>query len=81
MKEGKTLGKLIEKVGRGEVEKRILQKAASDPFFAHNLSMRPRPTLEKFLEVKIPEVLDVNIIVEGGRTFGLVIPQPNYLDF
>ena len=43
--------------------------------------MRPRPTLEKFLDVKIPEVLDVNIIVEGGRTFGLVIPQPNYLDF
>jgi hypothetical protein len=81
MKEGKTLGKLIEKVGRSEVEKRLLQQAASDPFFAHNLAMRPRPTLEKFLEVKIPEVLDLNITVENGRNFGLVIPKPNYLDF
>jgi hypothetical protein len=43
--------------------------------------LRPRPTLEKFLEVKIPEVLDLNITVENGRNFGLVIPKPNYFRF
>ncbi|KST66360.1 hypothetical protein [Mastigocoleus testarum] len=77
-KEGKSLSKLIETEGREKVQQKIIAKAASDSVFAHNLSVRPYQTLEEFLGVKIPEVLDLKIVVEGGKTFGLVIPEPDY---
>jgi len=75
MKQGKTLGKLIEREGRKTVESRIIQKAHEDSIFANRLAFSPRETLEKFLDVKIPETVSVNVIVENGRTFGLVIPM------
>jgi len=74
MKEGRTLGKLIEREGRESVQQRIVEKAHADSVFARNLAMRPRQTLETFLGVKIPEVVNLSVVVESGRSFGLVIP-------
>ncbi len=74
MKEGKTLGALIQREGRASVEKRIIDKAHADPIFARDLARRSRQTLEAFLDVKIPEVVNLSVTVEDGRNFGLVIP-------
>lgn len=76
MKEGKTLTALIQAEGRDAVQSRVIAAAHADPIFAHDLSMRPRETLEEFLGVKIADVIDVIVTVEGSRTFGLVIPEP-----
>lgn len=60
-----------------EVAFKLLSRTdTSDPIFAHDLSMRPRQTLEEFLGVKIADVIDVVVTVEGSRSFGLVIPEP-----
>jgi len=74
MKEGKTLGLLIQREGREQVERRIIEKAQSDPIFAWDLQLRTRETLEKFLDVRIPEVISVEVTVENPRSFALVIP-------
>lgn len=75
MKEGKTLGMLIEREGRSAVESRVIQKAHEDSIFANRLAFHPRETLEKFLDVKIPDTVAISVIVENARTFGLVIPM------
>jgi hypothetical protein len=75
MKEGHTLGRLIETEGRENVQRRIIEKAQRDSVFAKNLAMRPRQTIEKFLNVLIPEVVSVSAIVETPRTFALVVPM------
>ncbi len=75
MKEGNTLGKLIEREGREAIQQRVIDKAHNDSVFARDLAMRPRQTLEAFLGVKIPEVVNLNVVVEDGRNFGLVVPS------
>lgn len=75
MKQGKTLGMLIDREGRKAVESRIIQKAHEDSIFANRLAFNPREALEEFLDVKIPDTVTVNVIVENGRNFGLVIPM------
>lgn len=73
--EGRSLGQLVAKEGRDTIHKRIIDRAHDDPIFAHNLKLRPRPTLEEFLNVKIPETVAISVVVEDGRTFGLVVPS------
>jgi hypothetical protein len=75
MKEGQTLGLLIQREGREAVEKRIIEKAQEDSVFATDLAYRPRQTVEKFLGIRIPEVVSVNVVVETPRTFALVVPM------
>lgn len=75
MKEGRTLGLLIQREGREQVEKRIIEKAQKDSVFANDLAFRPRQTLQNFLDVAIPEVVSVSVIVENSRTFALVVPM------
>jgi hypothetical protein len=77
MKEGQTLGQLINQEGRASVEARIVKKAQQDSIFANDLTCRPRQTLEEFLGVKIPDVVSLGILVENPRTFGLVVPMPD----
>ncbi len=74
MKEKRTLGLLIEAEGRAAIEDRILARAREDSVFAHNLARRPRQTLEDFLDVRIPEVISINVLVETPRSFAMVIP-------
>lgn len=75
MKEGRTLGLLIQREGREQVERQIIEKAQQDSVFANDLALRPRQTLQKFLDVAIPEVVSVSVIVENSRTFALVVPM------
>jgi len=75
MVKGQTLGKLIERVGRSEIERMIIEKVHSDSVFARNVSVRPRQTLEEFLGVKIPETVSIGIILENAGTFALVVPS------
>ncbi|MDI3286674.1 hypothetical protein [Polyangium sp. 15x6] len=74
-KKGQTLARLIEAEGRQAVERRIIEKAQSDSIFAAELRIRPRQALEEFLGVKIPETIQLSILVESGPVFGLVIPR------
>jgi hypothetical protein len=53
----------------------VIEKAQQDPIFANDVVLRPRETLEKFLDVKIPEVVSMSVIVETPRTFAIVVPQ------
>lgn len=75
MKEGKTLGLLLQSEGREQVANRVILKAQEDSVFAVELTLRPRQTLEKFLDVKIPEVVSLSVVVEDSGTFGLVVPR------
>jgi hypothetical protein len=75
MKEGKTLGLLLQREGREQVASRIIEKAQGDSVFAVELTFRPRQTLEMFLDVKIPEVVSLSVVVEDSGTFGLVVPR------
>ena len=74
-KQQRTLSQLVAEKGEKWVKKQIRQRAEKDAVFRHNLAMRPHQTIETFLGVKIPEVLDLRVVVEHGRTFGLVIPK------
>jgi hypothetical protein len=77
LKQGKTLSQLVAEKDKGIkwVKRQIRKQAKKDPVFKRRLQTFPRQTLEEFLGVKIPEVLSLNIVVEDGRTFGLVIPD------
>jgi SCP-2 sterol transfer family protein len=74
IKPGQTLGQLLAREGRAQIEQRILEQAKNDPVFHHDLRKRPRMTLEKFLGVKIPEVITLNVWQEFPWSFGLVLP-------
>ena len=72
---GGGLGALIEREGREMVERRVVDAAQRDSVFAQELRHRPRQALEQFLDVRIPEVVSLSVVVEDGRTFGLVVPS------
>ena len=74
---GQTIGQLIQRLGRDAVERQIIERAHQDQVFASDLALRPRQTLERFLDVRIPEVVSVSVIVESPSVFGLVVPAPN----
>ena len=76
MNQGQTLGQLLAREGRPQIEQRVMEQVKSDSIFAHDLRMRPRMTLEKFLGVKIPEVITLNIVQEFPWSFGFVLPSP-----
>ena len=78
MKDQNTLGQLVAREGRAAIERRIVEKAQADSIFAHDLVMRPRQTVEKFLGVKIPEVIAVNVMQELPWSFGIVIPAQKW---
>ena len=75
VKPGQTLGQLLAREGRPQIEQRVLEQAKNDPVFHHDLRKRPRMTLEKFLGVKIPEVITLNIWQEFPWSFGIVLPS------
>jgi len=74
--EGRTLVDLIEQEGRAAIEARIIEKAQTDPVFALDVSRRPYQTLEKFLGVRIPEIMTISVILESARNVAIVVPSP-----
>lgn len=73
-KRGKTLERLVARQGREAIEARVFQKAREDAFFARDLTFRPKETLEKFLDIKIPDHISLTVVVEDEMHYGLVIP-------
>lgn len=78
MKNGQTLGMLIDREGRENVEQRVIERAHNDSVFRTDLAFRPRQTLQEFLGVHIPDVVSVSVIVETPRTFAMIIPMQNH---
>jgi hypothetical protein len=76
-REGRSLDVLLHKEGRAAVEDRVRKQAWDNPAFAHDLKVRPRQTLERFLGVKIPESASIYVTVEDDDLleYGLVIPK------
>jgi hypothetical protein len=75
MKTGATLGALVERDGRAAIEQRVIERAQRDLAFALDLKIRPRETIEKFLGVRIPDVVSINVTIEDPRSFGFVVPM------
>ncbi len=74
MVEERTLGKLVEREGRENIQQMVIAEAQKDPVFARNVVARPRETLENFLGVKIPESIYLSVIQETAGNFAIVIP-------
>jgi hypothetical protein len=76
-REERSLDALLHKEGRAAVEDRVRKQAWDNPAFAHDLKIRPRQTLERFLGVKIPESASIYVTVEDDDLleYGLVIPK------
>ncbi len=75
MVDGGTLGALAAKEGRSNLEARIIKKAQEDHVFAMRLGLNPREALEEFLGVAIPETLGLNVVIERGNTYSMVVPR------
>ncbi len=71
--EGKTLLILFKKQGREAIENRVIQKAQDDALFAHNLNKNPKQTIEGFFDIKIPELVQLTVVLANSSTYGLVI--------
>jgi hypothetical protein len=75
LKENRTLSALVRSEGRQSVTVRVIAKVSQDPGFLLDLQINPRETVEKFLEVVIPEPVAFYVIVENPLVYGVVIPR------
>ena len=72
--QGRTLGTLVKREGRENLQKMIIAEAQNDPVFARSVVARPRETLEKFLGIKIPERIYLSVVQETAGSCAIVIP-------
>jgi hypothetical protein len=61
-------------ITRGEAERRIRERAASDSAFLARLKDDPRAALEAEFEIPIPADVQIHVHEETMRDFHLVIP-------
>lgn len=54
---------------------RIIIKALKDPEFKKRLMKNPRATLEKELNIQIPQEIDLQILEETGHKKYLILPN------
>ena len=73
-KEGKTLLALYQAHGREAIERQVIEKVQTDPVFARKLTRDTKETLEAFFDIKIPEHVNLTVVIEDPMSFGLVIP-------
>lgn len=57
-----------------EVKAQITQKAATDEGFRAALLADPRSVVERELEIKVPEGIEVNVLEDGASAVHLVLP-------
>ena len=69
-----TLSRLVAEAGMEGIKDQILAAVREDPTLRSSLQTRPHQTIAEVLGVKVPEVLDFTVLVEGPRKHGLVIP-------
>jgi hypothetical protein len=63
---------------RYEVEHRLLAKAFSDRSFLHHLHGEPKTAVEKFLGEKIPDGVNVKVLVEDDKTLYALLPHAGH---
>lgn len=59
---------------RESFEKMIIEKAVKDDTFRSQLMENPKSFIEKEMGVKIPEMINIQILEETSDTFYLVLP-------
>jgi hypothetical protein len=64
----------MEMLSRGQAERRVQERAASDPDFRAELKANPRAALESELGVPIPEQVSVQVHEESFSELHLVLP-------
>jgi|1186.fasta_scaffold321996_2 hypothetical protein len=64
----------MEMLSRDDAERRIRERAASDPAFREELMANPRSAVESELGVAIPAEVSVHVHEESGTEVHLVLP-------
>jgi hypothetical protein len=61
-------------VQRGEIERRLVERARSDPSFKELLLTNPRTAFERELGYPLPKSLSVKVVEESPTELFLVLP-------
>jgi hypothetical protein len=64
----------MEMLSRGQAERRVQERAATDPAFRSELKANPRAALESELGLEIPEQISVQVHEESLSEIHLVLP-------
>ena len=68
------LSDLLCEIGIDGIKERVLAAVKDDPTLRSSFRSKPNQTLERVLNVVVPEFVEFKIIVEGPRRYGLVLP-------
>jgi len=60
--------------GRAELERRIVERAQTDPEFRERLISAPRTAVSELLGVQLPERLEVTVVQERPDRLCIVLP-------
>jgi hypothetical protein len=60
--------------GRPEIERRIVDRAQSDPAFRERLLADPRAALGELLDLEVPERIEVRVVEERPDLLCIVLP-------
>jgi hypothetical protein len=71
---GKTFEELLQHTSRADLEAQV-RKAAADPAVAYELQRRPKQTLLKLINLKVPDHIQVEVIAEKPDHFYFVLPK------
>ena len=63
----------MEPQGREALEMRIIEKAQDDAVFADALARNPKVALEDYLDIEVPEDVNLTVVLEDPQNLGLVI--------
>lgn len=61
-------------ISRAKLESELVQKAIDDPIFKANLVRNPKGTIENYLQMKIPDEVRLEVILERPGDYKLVLP-------
>jgi hypothetical protein len=60
--------------GRAEIERRIVERAQSDPAFRARLDEDPRAAVGELLGIELPERIEVRVVSERSDLMCIVLP-------
>lgn len=72
-RESKTFFDFLKNQGYDKAESEIMQKIKSDRMFGNELRKNPKKTISESLNIKIPEEVQLTVVLEDPMNFGLVI--------
>src|SRR5262249_46551346 len=69
---GKTFEELLRQTSRADLEAKVRKAAAADPAVAYELQRRPKQTLLKLIDLKVPDHITVDVLAEKPDHFYFV---------